>query len=200
MVLACACGLLYFRDRGARRDQELLERVVSAVGESFDSRLKTGTTELEHRGQAIDSMMDSAQRRIDERLALLLESLQAKVDAGDKVVLERVGGLTSTVDEKVGGMSQNLSQQVTAMGSELVQVRELVAQLQKDRALQHGELTQSLQDTINQQKDLNETTGHLREALANPQARGQWGERMAEDVLRAAGDARELHLSQADRT
>ncbi len=187
VVLVCACGLLYFRDRGARRDQELLERVVSVVGESFDSRLKTGTTELEHRGQAIDSMMDSAQRRIDERLALLLESLQAKVDAGDKVVLERVGGLTSTVDEKVGGMSQNLSQQVTAMGSELVQVRELVAQLQKDRALQHGELTQSLQDTINQQKALNETTGHLREALANPQARGQWGERMAEDVLRAAG-------------
>ncbi len=27
----------------------------------------------------------------------------------------------------------------------------------------------------------------LREALANPQARGQWGERMAEDVLRLAG-------------
>ena len=28
---------------------------------------------------------------------------------------------------------------------------------------------------------------HLREALASPQARGQWGERMAEDVLRSAG-------------
>ena len=31
------------------------------------------------------------------------------------------------------------------------------------------------------------TTGALREALANPKARGQWGERMAEDVLRLAG-------------
>ncbi|MEL7207103.1 MAG: DNA recombination protein RmuC, partial [Actinomycetota bacterium] len=30
-------------------------------------------------------------------------------------------------------------------------------------------------------------TGALREALANPKARGSWGERMAEDVLRMAG-------------
>ena len=186
-VLACACVLLYLRDRGARRDQELLEHLVSVVAESVDSRLKTGATELEYRSQAIDTKMDTAQKRIDEQLAVLLASLQDKVDAGDKVVLERVGGLTSTVDEKVGGMSKNLSQRVDTMGDELVKVRELVAQLQQDRVRQHGELTQSLQDTINQQKALNETTGHLREALANPQARGQWGERMAEDVLRAAG-------------
>ena len=34
---------------------------------------------------------------------------------------------------------------------------------------------------------LADTTQSLRQALANPKARGQWGERMADDVLRAAG-------------
>ena len=34
---------------------------------------------------------------------------------------------------------------------------------------------------------LADSTRMLRDALANPQARGQWGERMAEDVLRLAG-------------
>ena len=34
---------------------------------------------------------------------------------------------------------------------------------------------------------LSTSTQSLREALANPKARGQWGERMAEDVLRLAG-------------
>jgi DNA recombination protein RmuC len=34
---------------------------------------------------------------------------------------------------------------------------------------------------------LADTTQSLRQALANPRARGQWGERMADDVLRAAG-------------
>ena len=34
---------------------------------------------------------------------------------------------------------------------------------------------------------LTENTQQLREVLASPKARGQWGERMAEDVLRLAG-------------
>ena len=34
---------------------------------------------------------------------------------------------------------------------------------------------------------LNTTTGALREALASSRVRGQWGERMAEDVLRMVG-------------
>ena len=41
----------------------------------------------------------------------------------------------------------------------------------------HAEATASLASTAN----------GLREALANPKARGQWGERMADDVLRLAG-------------
>ena len=36
-------------------------------------------------------------------------------------------------------------------------------------------------------ESLRTTTEGLQRALANPQARGQWGERMADDVLRAAG-------------
>jgi len=63
----------------------------------------------------------------------------------------------------------------------------LVGQLQKERAEQHGQFVQSLEAATRQQQALTETTQHLRDALANPQARGQWGERMAEDVLRTAG-------------
>ena len=91
----------------------LVERVVGVAGESFDSRLKAGAAELEHRGKAIDLRMDGAQQRLDEKLAGVVASLQAKVDEVDKLVVERVGGLSSTIDEKVGGMSKNLGQQVT---------------------------------------------------------------------------------------
>ena len=47
-----------------------------------------------------------------------------------------------------------------------------------------------------------QTTQSLREALSSTKARGQWGERMAEDVLRLAGLRRERQLPQAegDRT
>lgn len=164
-----------------------MQRAVAVAGESFDSRLQTGTAELEHRRKAIDLRLDGTQKQIDTQLTAVVESLQAKVEQVDKLVAERVGGLTETVDARVGGMSKNLGHQVTAMGSELQQVRTLVSQLQKERAQQHGQFVEKLEASTRQQKVLSETTQHLREALASPQARGQWGERMAEDVLRTAG-------------
>jgi DNA recombination protein RmuC len=174
----------------ARQDSSVegvVERVVAVAGESFDSRLQTGTAELDHRREAIDLRLTGTQQRIDEQLGSVVTSLMAKVEEVDKIVAERIGGLSDTMDARVGGMSKTLGHQVTAMGGELQQVRTLVAQLQKERAQQHGQFVESLEAATRQQKVLAETTQHLREALASPQARGQWGERMAEDVLRAAG-------------
>ena len=163
----------------ARQDAQVdgvVERVVSVAGESFDSRLQTGTAELEHRRQAID-----------DRLEGVVSALADKVESVDKLVAERIGGMSETVGERVGGMSKSLGHQVTTMNTELGQLRMLVGQLQKERAQQHGQFVESLEAATRQQKVLAETTQHLREALASPQARGQWGERMAEDVLRSAG-------------
>jgi DNA recombination protein RmuC len=174
----------------ARQESQVdtvLERVVAVAGESFDSRLSTGAAELDHRREAIDLRVAGAQQRIDEQLGDVVASLQSKIEEVDKLVAERVGGFSATVDARVGGMSRNLGSQVSAMSGELQQVRTLVAQLQKERAQQHGQFVESLEAATRQQKVLSETTQHLREALASPQARGQWGERMAEDVLRTAG-------------
>ena len=165
----------------------VVERVVTVAGESFDSRLRTGTAELEHRREAISREVTGVRDRVDERLGDVVARLEAKVDSVDRLVAEKVGGLSDTVGERVGGMSKDLGHQVTAIGTELHQLRGLVGQLQKERAQQHGQLVESLEAATRQQKLLSETTQHLREALASPQSRGQWGERMAEDVLRAAG-------------
>ena len=55
------------------------------------------------------------------------------------------------------------------------------------RRIQHSEVLSGLKEAQTTTRALAETTGHLREALASPKARGQWGERMADDVLRHAG-------------
>jgi DNA recombination protein RmuC len=176
----------------SRRHEELpvdgvVERVVAVAGESFDTRLRAGTAELEHRRQAIDLHLDGAQKRIEEQLQGIVASLESKVDTVDKLVAERVGGLSEAVGERVNGMSKSLGHQVSTMNTELGQLRMLVAQLQKEKAQQHGQFVESLAAATRQQKLLADTTQSLRDALASPQARGQWGERMAEDVLRTAG-------------
>lgn len=122
-----------------------------------------------------------------ERIERLDAELRRTFDAVDKLVETRVGGLTEVVGEKVTGMSSALDQQVGTINAELAQVRRLVAELQKEKERQSGQLVAGLRAVTEQQKVLAETTQSLREALANPQVRGQWGERMADDVLRAAG-------------
>src|SRR4051795_2195199 len=63
----------------------------------------------------------------------------------------------------------------------------LVRELERDREAKFGELTAQLRMAGQQTAVLTDTTARLREALAGTKSRGQWGERMAEDVLRAAG-------------
>lgn len=63
----------------------------------------------------------------------------------------------------------------------------LMNELEKDRIEKFGELSMQLKTATEQTAALVEVTNTLREALASTKARGQWGERMAEDVLRLCG-------------
>ncbi len=80
-----------------------------------------------------------------------------------------------------------IDQQLRRMSSELENVSKLMKDLEKDRTQKFGELTSQLQTSSLQTQALMQTTSSLREALSSTKARGQWGERMAEDVLRLAG-------------
>ena len=73
------------------------------------------------------------------------------------------------------------------LGQRLERVGDTVARLREDRAGQHGQLLERVTEAHRVTEALRTTTEGLQRALANPQARGQWGERMADDVLRAAG-------------
>lgn len=87
------------------------------------------------------------------------------------------------LDAKKGLIDQQLHQ----MTSKLEDVSKLMKELEKDRAKKFGELASQLNTASQQTTALMQTTTLLREALASTKARGQWGERMAEDVLRLAG-------------
>jgi DNA recombination protein RmuC len=59
--------------------------------------------------------------------------------------------------------------------------------VERERREHVGALSGQLREAGRQTQVLAETTQSLREALSSTTARGQWGERMAEDVLRLAG-------------
>lgn len=87
------------------------------------------------------------------------------------------------LDSKKGLIDESLK----SVKTELDKVQQLMVGLEKDRATKYGELDSSLKSHQAQVQSLMQTANSLREALASTKARGQWGERMAEDVLRLAG-------------
>jgi DNA recombination protein RmuC len=89
--------------------------------------------------------------------------------------------------EELRGTQSAIDQQVQAMREELARLNRLVEDTERDRREHVGELTSQLQAAGRQTQVLTETTQSLREALSSTTARGQWGERMAEDVLQLAG-------------
>lgn len=80
-----------------------------------------------------------------------------------------------------------IDQQLGKMTGELDKVSNLMKELEKDRVEKFGQLSNQLRIANQQTTELMKTTGSIREALASTKTRGQWGERMAEDVLRLAG-------------
>ena len=81
----------------------------------------------------------------------------------------------------------HLDQVQAELRSELQKLGSMVTQLANTSAQKFGEVDQSLRSHAEITQTLSESAQALREAMASPTARGQWGERMAEDVLRLAG-------------
>jgi DNA recombination protein RmuC len=114
-------------------------------------------------------------------------TMHAAVDTVIKVAGSELQNRLDTGSQVLDLRAQAFEQRVQDVSSELKRVTDLVARLQHERAQQHGEVVQRLDQTAAAASALQQTAQGLRDVLASPKSRGQWGERMAEDVLRAAG-------------
>jgi len=84
-------------------------------------------------------------------------------------------------------IDSRLDQVHAEMRSELTKLGSIVTELANTNAQKFGQVDQSLRSHAEVTQALSESARALSEAMASPTARGQWGERMAEDVLRLAG-------------
>lgn len=116
--------------------------------------------------------MDALSKNTEEFLKVAKESLSKQTQAGEK---------------DLEGKKSLIDQTFKAMKAEMEKVHQTVSDLEKDRRQKFGELAEQLKQAKEQTESLNQTTSQLHSALANTQVRGQWGERMAEDVLRLTG-------------
>lgn len=98
--------------------------------------------------------------------------------------VRRVASSAGREGERAATLREGSDRQLV---SELHRMGDLVADLQRRQAAQHGELTARLGEAAQATAMLGNTARALQQALGNGRVRGQWGERMADDVLRLAG-------------
>jgi len=82
---------------------------------------------------------------------------------------------------------QAVENSVSGLKEQLDQYQKLLRELERDRSQKYGNLENELKNTSLSTAKLQETTNNLNSILGNNQKRGQWGERMAEDIIRYAG-------------
>lgn len=118
-------------------------------------------------------------------------AVQAAVQQALLFTKEQLGMATQAVDASLQGRHQLIDQQLGEVKSvvhdDLQRLSAMVQQLGEQTAQKFGDVDRSLQAQAEVTQALHSTASSLRDALANTNARGQWGERMAEDVLRLAG-------------
>jgi len=150
-----------------------------------------------------DSLHNAVDAAVERAVAQVRDDATAERDAAVNAALEQAAVMNR---EQLGAQASQVHQQTVAelgskkdvidarldqvhgeMRSELTKLTEMVNALGNTSAQKFGAVESSLNAHIEITNTLSESTQSLRAALANPQARGQWGERMAEDVLRLAG-------------
>jgi DNA recombination protein RmuC len=119
--------------------------------------------------------------------ALSQDALKASTGELLKLAKENLDGRIQLSEKDLEGKKQLIDQNLASMKSDIQKMQELVAAFERDRSRQYGELDVQLKSAAERTSRLQETADHLRQALVSTKARGQWGERMAEDVLRLAG-------------
>jgi DNA recombination protein RmuC len=173
------------RQQGQQRDAELsqtrnelnAERSVNARLEESQKHLREEMKrfqEMESKlGETFKSLsFDALSKNSEEFLKLAEKTLEAKNTEGKKELetkkelidqnIEAIGKTISEVQRKIEEVGK-------ASGEKFTEVSTLIKK--------HEEVTSKLKDT----------TEHLSHALANPKKRGEWGERMAEDILQLIG-------------
>jgi len=123
----------------------------------------------------------------DERDA----AVRSALEQGSRLQQQHLEQLSARQREQLGAKEELIGSRLDAVKAEvshqLDQLGQKVGELGRSNAERFGEFDKSLRTHAEVAATLADSTRSLREALASPQMRGQWGERMAEDVLRLAG-------------
>lgn len=150
----------------ARQSEAERTRMLTELEQSRDAQQQA----LENR--LLETQARVAQEQMQSFLGMAKSHLKQESELGKQALKERQG----EIDKGLDGLRK-----------ELQNVREFVRKTDSERVRSISEVSQAIKESRGVTDALRQDTAKLNEALAGGQSRGQWGERVADDVLRIAG-------------
>jgi len=148
--------------KSLQKQKELLEVMESKLGETFKALSL----------DALTKNSDEFKKYADEFIKLAEEKLKSQTVEGKK---------------ELDGKKELIDQNIEAIGKTLSEVQKKVEEVGKISSEKFAEVSTLVKKHEDVTLRLKDTTDHLRHALASSKKRGEWGERMAEDIIRLIG-------------
>lgn len=165
------------------------------TAEDLGERLRAQTERAQQ--EQVQTLLDHMAGQFS---SLSLQALDQSTSQLVQLAKSQLGAQQTQTSQELDSKKNLIDQQLNQMGATLDQVRALMTDMQAQSGERLSALSTEIRNTADQTKLLTETTNSLRETLANSRARGAWGERMAEDVLRAAGLLPNIHYTKQTTT
>ena len=159
------------------RDELDTERESKARLEESQKHLKE---EIE-RFQAMESKLSETFK------ALSLDALSKNSDEFLKLAEKALEAKTAEGKKELENKKELIDQNIEAIGKTLSEVQRRIEEVGKTSGEKFSEVATLIKKHEDVTSKLKDTTEHLSHALASPKKRGEWGERMAEDIIRLVG-------------
>lgn len=137
--------------------------------------------------QRVDDMEKILGRVKESFQALSMDALSNSTTEFLKLAGESLSRQTEMGEKDLEGKKKLIDETLVLIKSQLDKLQGVVTELERDRAEKFGQVVTEIQKTAAQTVKLETTANELKVALTGTKSRGQWGERMAEDVMNLLG-------------
>jgi DNA recombination protein RmuC len=156
--------------------------LLGGLGVGLSGR-RTLARERDQRAEQQDALAQTT----ENLKGVLTELTLAQTERLQRFNLDQMGQQRVDAERQLDAKKALIDTELKRVTKELDGVRNELGLAEKSRSVLFADLSRQMQDASAQYSNLAEQTASLRGVLASQQARGQWGERMADDVLRAVG-------------
>lgn len=173
-LLGVAIGMLASRLRAANANPAVLEARHAAALAQLQADERAVQAQLAAERAAIHATADALREQVDTLQTQYLQLVdRQRTDAQVQAEREQ--------------RESKVLQALTPVQESLRTMQNKVTELESQRSLQHGELTQQLRAATEAEERLRSTAESLASALRSNSTRGVWGETQLRNVVQAAG-------------